>query len=414
MSTKCLMHRGGAILAGLALWLTPLVASAQFGRDSVSTRVIELAGRDAPGATLVDPVETGRLAQGQVVTRIYGLQPDRCYWFIAVGDGNIHDLDLFVRRRGVEIVRDQSSSRETVVPGGRPYCPDNVQRVQVRLLAFRGGGVYATGVYSRAEAVPADAGAGEQNVTVLLERAAARYAPGMTRNEEPVTSRLAEGENLDRELRLEGGMCYRFVAVGGPGVEDLSMTLHQGSSEVARDVADTSEAVASYCATVETPLRLRIGMAEGAGEVAWALFSGGRQHGVRTPGREATPATPIGGDGEDFLARQLRSRHGRDGQGRHGASDVMRATLRTSQDRNFPVRLEAGRCYSFIAVGTPSVRDLDLYLLDPSGMEIASETGPENHAVLETTPCPRWSGNYTLRVRVFSGYGQVAVQAFGN
>ncbi len=376
--------------------------------------MLELARRDAPAATLVGQVETGRLAQGQVVTRIYSLQPTSCYWFIAVGDGNIHDLDLFVRRRGVELVRDQGSSREAVVPGGRPFCPDSEQRVQVRLAAFRGGGVYATGVYSLAREGQADAGAGEVDVAVLLERAAARYAPGMNRSDEPVRARMAQGENLNREIRLEGGMCYRFVAVGGEGVQDLSMTLHQGSSEVARDVAEASEAVASYCATAETPVRLRIGMARGAGEIAWALFSGGRQHGVRTPGSEATPAVPIGGDEQDFLARQIRSRHGRDGQGRRGASDVMRANLRTSQDRNFPVRLEAGRCYTFIAVGTPSVRDLDLYLLDPSGMEIDSETGPDSHAVLETDPCPRWSGTYTLRLRVFAGYGQVAVQAFGN
>lgn len=414
MRNSNLRFMGSGILVALVCWLSPSRGDAQFGRDVVASRLVEVARRDAPTAAIFGEMETGRLAQGQVVTRTYRLSQGSCYWFVAVGDGNFHDLDLFVRSRGVEVVRDQSTSREAVVPGERPYCPAEDQRVQVRLLAFRGSGVYATAVYAR---VAPEGGAGGDvtlDVSTLLDRAATRYAPGMTRDGEVVTSRLAEAEDLAREVRLEGGMCYRFIAVGGAGVGDLELQVLQGSSEVARDTAPASEAVASYCATVDTPVRVRLRMARGAGEVAWAGYSGGRQHGLRRPGTEAAPVVPVGGTGDDYLARQLRSLHGRAGDGRRGASDVMRAELRTSEDRSFPVRLEAGRCYTIIAVGAPSVRDVDLYLLDPSGMEVDSDTGPDNHAVIQTSPCPRWTGNYTVRLRVFSGYGHVAVQAFGN
>jgi hypothetical protein len=231
---------------------------------------------------------------------------------------------------------------------------------------------------------------------------------------EPNVARMEQGEQMSRDLRLEGGMCYRVIAVGGEGVEDLEIQMLQGSSQVAGDNAVASEAVASYCATSVMPVRLRLRMASGAGEVAYSIFTGGSQHGVRRPGEPATATFPVGGEGDDYLARQIRSHHGRVGQGRRGASEVFRASLRTSQERSFAIPLEAGRCYTFVAVGSPSVRDLDLYFLDPNGMELASETGPENHAVLETSPCPRWSGTYTLRLRAFAGYGQIAVQAFGN
>ncbi len=398
----------------LAFWLAPVDAAAQFGRDAVTTRLLEIARRDAPSASPIGPVETGRLAQGQVATRVYRLQPGSCYWFLAVGEGNIHDIDVIVRLRGVQVVRDQASSREAVVPGERPYCPNEEQRVQVRVASARGGGIYATALYGR-EGDHAAGGTGDQaSVGALLARAADRYATGMSRQGDPTIARLAGEETMTREVRLTGGMCYRVVAVGGSGVRDLELEMLQGSSQVAGDAATASEAVASYCATADTPVRIRLTMADGQGEVAWALFSGGTQHGARREDRDVEESFPVGGERDDYLARQIRSHHGRAGEERRGASEVLRAELRTSQDHSFPVRLEAGRCYTFIAVGAPSVRDLDIYLVDPNGMEVASETGPENHAVLHTSPCPRWSGTYTVRLRVFAGYGQVAVQAFGN
>ncbi len=407
--------RHGALplsLALLGLALAPRPASAQYGRDSVASRVVEIAQRDAPGATLVGQVETGRLSQGQGAVRSYALVTGSCYWFVAAGDGNVHDVDLDVRFRGVVLARDQSSTGEAVVPGERPYCPAEAQRVQVRVTAFRGGGVYAVGVYSGAPP-PEEA---EVDMHALLDRAASRYAAGMGQAGEPRVAPMTTGEDLEQEVRLGGGRCYRFVAVGGPGVEDLELHVYQGSSEVARDAAMASEAVASYCATADTPVRVRLRMHAGRGQVAVAPYSGGRQHGTTEAGprRPSGPAVPVGGPEDDFLARQIRTHHGRVGEGRAPAGPVHRASLRTSQDRTFPVRLEAGRCYTIVAVGAPSVRDLDLYLLDPAGLEVEADTGPANHAVVQTDPCPRWDGTYTVRLRVFAGYGDVAVQAFGN
>lgn len=397
----------------LGLLAAPLPAAAQYGRDRVASRVVELAARDAPGSTLLGEVETGRLAQGQGSVRSYALVTGTCYWFVAAGDGNVHDIDLDVRFRGVEVARDQSSTGEAVVPGERPYCPGEAQRVQVRVTAFRGGGVYAVGVYSGQP----PAAEGEVDMHALLDRAASRYAAGMGQAGEPRVAPMTTGEDLEQEVSLEGGRCYRFLAVGGPGVEDLELHVYQGSSEIARDAAMASEAVASYCATAATPVRVRLRMHAGRGQIAFAPYSGGRQHEAAAavaPRRPRAPAVPVGGEEDDFLARQIRSRHGRVGEGRTPVSPVFRATLRTSQDRTFPVRLEAGRCYTVVAVGAPSVRDLDLYLLDPSGLEVESDTGPDSHAVVQTDPCPRWDGTYTVRLRAVAGYGDVAAQVFGN
>lgn len=397
-------------IAWVGLAVAPGTARAQYGRDQVASRVVELAERDAASATLVGEVETGRLSQGESAARTYQLRAGSCYWFVAAGDGNVRDVDLLVRHRGVVVVRDQSASRDAVVPGERPYCPSEDQRVQARVVAFRGGGIYAVGLYSGRP--PATKGAADMHA--LLDRAASRYATGMGQVSSPRVAPMATGEDLEQEYRLEGGMCYRFIAVGGPGVEDLELHVYQGSSEVARDAAMASEAVASYCTTAATEVRVRLRMHQGAGQIALVPYSGGRQHGASGPTKRRSKAVPVGGDRDDFLSRQIKSHHGRVGEGRTGASKVFRATLRTSQEQSFPVRLEAGRCYTFVAVGAPSVRDLDMYLQDPSGLEVASDTGPRNHAVIRMDPCPRWTGTYTVRLRVFAGYGAVALQAFGN
>lgn len=400
---------GAALVAAAMAVGAPSVARAQFGRDAVTSRVDQLASRDAADASLEGVVEYGRLAQGQDVTRAYRLQQGSCYWFIAAGDGNIHDLDLIVRNRGAVVVRDQSSTREVVVPGERPYCPPADQRVQVRVVAFRGGGSYSTALFSRAGRGEA---ASSDDVSALLERAAVRYAPGMSRATPETTTRLTQGESLNLDVQLEGGMCYRFIAVGDSHVEDLSLGVFQGSSELDRDEAVASEAVASYCSTASASVRVRLRMERGSGQVALAPFAGGSRQ--VAPRRSSQPAVEVGGERDDYLARQIQSHHSRAGDGRSGASEVLRTSLRTSQDHSFPVELEGGRCYTIIAVGSPSVRDLDLYLISPTGRELERETGPESHAVLETSPCPRFSGTFSVRLRAHAGYGSVAVQVFGN
>lgn len=403
--------RSAQVVMALVVAFIPSAAHAQYGRDAVVSRIVELANRDASSASLVGIVESGRLAQGQDVSRAYRLQAGQCYWFFGTGDGNIHDLDLMVSHRGTVVIRDQGATREVVVPGGRPYCPAEEQRVQVRVVAFRGGGMYATALYSAAGTEDAQSQAGD--IGTLLDRAATRHAAGMKRSISPTVRRLAENEDLSVEVRLTGGMCYRFVAVGGEGVEDLGLRVYQGASEIGRDDATASEATASYCATADTTVRARLQMETGSGEVAIAAYSGGRQQ-AASQSTPAQPAIPVGGEGDDYLSRQIRAHHGRVGQGRNGVSQMFRASLRASQDRAFPVRLEGGRCYTIIAVGAPSVRDLDLFLISPNGMEQERDAGPNNHAIVNTDPCPRWSGTYNIRLRVFSGYGNVAVQAFGN
>lgn len=400
------------VVVALMALVVPLEASAQFGRDAVESRVVALAERDASGAEPLGTVESGRLSQGQQVQRAYRLQAGTCYWFVGTGDGNIHDLDLLVRVRGVVVVRDQSTTRDVVVPGERPYCPSEEQRVQVRVVAFRGGGMYATAVYQQEGNAAAATPAGI-NVTELLDRAAVRYAPGMGQAAVPTLSRMANCDDMTVEQQLEGGMCYRFIAVGGDGVRDLGLQIFQGSSELDADEATASEAVASYCATATTTVRIRLRMLRGSGEIALAPYAGGARH-VSRRRPDSGPAVAVGGEGDDYLARQLRAHHSRAGQGRSGVSEVFRANLRTSQDQSFPVRLEGGRCYTFIAVGSPSIRDLDLYYIDTSGMERQHDTGPESHAIISTDPCPRWTGTYSIRVRARAGYGPIAVQAFGN
>lgn len=137
---------------------------------------------------------------------------------------------------------------------------------------------------------------------------------------------------------------------------------------------------------------------------AAALGSGGETTAGQGPLR-------VGGTGYDYVSEQLRARHPAEGEGRAPVTDVLRARLDTSASADFAVSLEGGSCYVVLGVGVPSVRDLELSLIDEFGTTRAEDDVRDAFPSLRL--CPRVDADWTVRLRVFEGYGSVGAQVFG-
>lgn len=118
---------------------------------------------------------------------------------------------------------------------------------------------------------------------------------------------------------------------------------------------------------------------------------------------------PVGGSENDYVGNQIRALM-RDRVGVRALIPAIRVNLATNQSREIPLSLTAGRCVELVAVGVPSVLDLDMALSDPAGHRVAEDRG---HRPMESIRyCPSYSGTYRLTVRMFSGFGLTGIQAF--
>jgi len=83
----------------------------------------------------------------------------------------------------------------------------------------------ATAPPATTTAVPPAASA--QVVAALLAPLAAKDAPGMQPEGQPLTAQLAEGQHTDMTVSMQAGKCYTIIGVSTPGVgvKDLKMSL---------------------------------------------------------------------------------------------------------------------------------------------------------------------------------------------
>ena len=126
-----------------------------------------------------------------------------------------------------------------------------------------------------------------------------------------------------------------------------------------------------------------------------------------SPGPDVAPP----GGGDDTLAARMSELHARFGQGRPPLSEMQRATLGTSETQDFNIELVRGGCYTIIGAGTPQVSDLDLFLFDPNGAQVAVDQETDNFPVI--SHCAAASGVFRVQAKVYAGSGEFAVQLFG-
>ena len=246
------------------------------------------------------------------------------------------------------------------------------------------------------------AGAREGTVAARLAEAAAK-TPGLRRLGEPFTGTLGQRGAASFEVSLPEASCYEILGVGGEGVQDLTLLVLVDGVEVAADRISGVRPAVGWCAPKPVQAVIKVAMYGGAGPFAVGVYT-------RSAG--AAAAEVVGGGESDFVANRIRQLHAQFGMGRAAVTAVVRGNLQEGDENAFEVKVAAGRCYTVIAVANPSVKDIDVVIVDRKGAEVQRDASRAGFAVVSAPRCPRGDGQVTVRIRAASGSGQFGAQLF--
>lgn len=106
---------------------------------------------------------------------------------------------------------------------------------------------------------------------------AKKYAPGFVASGPVIHGQLSEGARSDHLLVLRAGHCYRVVAAGGEGVEDLDLVLFdpndvQTQQDPAEDRFPVLGLQTEICPSANGAYRLQAVMYKGAGAFVARLY----------------------------------------------------------------------------------------------------------------------------------------------
>ena len=219
-----------------------------------------------------------------------------------------------------------------------------------------------------------------------------------------------EGRGVALPFDLPRGRCTTLVTLGGGSIRELELTLYDGDGrEVAIDAARGEAGLVHACPTERegqgsAPHHLVARPGVGDGAIVLAAFVTSPSDGEGFDALFQGVLAPIAPffDAEEALAGVRASLRER---GLRPDSEPAFATLAEGQARRVPVRLEEGRCYVVAARSGDGVRDVDLFLYDEGGAEVARDLGADAEPRIEH--CPRAAGRGTLELRVFEGAGAV-------
>lgn len=219
----------------------------------------------------------------------------------------------------------------------------------------------------------------------VVEQQAALSAPGAPRLGDYLAGAAkGDGDHADYFVTLDASHCYVFSGVGGRGVKRLYLYLwNPKDSRVATEKPERSMATLRHCPESSGSYHLQAKVDEGDGVFAVGVYT--------TDGDGRIPADPRAAI--IAQANQVAAGAALVGDMFHGTGD------RT----DWAVALSAGRCYWFIGAGAPGVRQLYLYLWDPSNKRITESRTPNAYAVVGH--CPTITGMHKVQAKVHRGSG---------
>lgn len=422
-------------------------ASAQYGTAYLTRRLGELQAQYAVGMNLWGPTQTGSLRRGARRSYDFVLPSGACYKFIAVGDGDVVDLDLHVRKGTQEVARDTATDNFPVAS----HCTTDEARVSVEIHVVNGRGEFAFGVYqgppgslpltqvsspgqspqpvapgaqivvpspvpSPAPApAPARPQAPADPLGQRLWELSQTFAPGSVLFGQWHKGALSRGDERDFFWNLQPGHCYTVIAVGSPSATDLDLYLFDPNRRrVTSDRERNNFPHLTHCASLPGAYRVEVKMYRGDGPFAVGVFDqtgGGAPAPAPIPRPVAPAPAPAPAPAGDPLVQRLAELAPTFAPGQAAVSPVLRGALETHGRQDFPINLQAGHCYTVIGVGAPSATDLDLYLFDPNNDRKTSDR--ERNNMPHITHCAGLPGPYRVRVQMYRGSGPFVIQIFG-
>jgi hypothetical protein len=116
----------------------------------------------------------------------------------------------------------------------------------------------------------------------------------------------------------------------------------------------------------------------------------------------------------DFVSYNMTMRARQFASGMVPVTQLFRSSMGQGQREFVTVTTAPGRCYRIIGVGGPGVQDLDLRMRDMSGNVVDQDVATDNFPVLGLNRqlCPTWTGTFQIEIIMYSGGGEIGVQAF--
>jgi hypothetical protein len=240
-----------------------------------------------------------------------------------------------------------------------------------------------------------------------LDKAAKKFAAKMEPVGETHLGYLEKSTSKRIKIQIDRARCYKFVAVGGNEVTNLSITVNAHGKEVASDRISGDTPAVEWC----SPGRLKA-------FVALTIHGDkGDTFGLRVYGEKdevTKTAQPIGGTDKSFISNRIRQMYGQFGKNRRPSSAVLKGNLSTGKKKNYEIKLDAGHCYTILSAGNPSVRNLDILLFDPENRNLERDESKNSFPILETQPCIRASGKHVIQIYMHTGFGQFGFQIFSD
>lgn len=392
---------------GLSALTSPAIAAP----DGLSGRVEQLAlARGASAERLAE--KHGKLAKNGFNTLPLKLAAKQCVVIAASVDDTVPDVALSVEVKGGPTLSDETSD-----PGAAlRYCAGAAEEMLTARVRSERATRFSLGIWSvaSAEGAAADAGAASEpskselpppSLAKRLQLWSAKRAVGLAAmtpvREEDVSSQ----ELRKREVVLAADQCYRVVAVGDPPATELEISLSDAKGSSVATSKGKLEVVLpdanSLCPKTGGTYTVNVRALGGGSRVAWQLVGGA------DPELEAR--FPIGGKGNQLVANRMRDIH-RNQAAKAPVMAFETGQLGTAEVHTSNFDVVGGHCYLAVAAGVPSLRALDLEVVDQRGHSVARSQEQNSISILQV--CADLSGRWTLNAKAFKGYGAFGVQVF--
>jgi hypothetical protein len=227
-------------------------------------------------AERLGPMHTGRLRPSQARSFGVRLPPGKCFVVVGKGGPGIDNLDVRLLLGRSVLARDTETSAGAVAR----WCSGDTQvAARLSVSAFRGSGQFAAAIYAREPAVAQREEAELTGETALTRLASLVAQRGGDMRPVTVATResLHEGQRLERIVTLSPGRCYRVLAAGERGVDDLDVALiDPGGATLQRDASDdalpTLGVVSPLCPATPGEYRVVLHLESGEGAFAWQVL----------------------------------------------------------------------------------------------------------------------------------------------
>lgn len=221
---------------------------------------------------------------------------------------------------------------------------------------------------------------------------------------------VLEDRGVAWPLDLAVGTCSTFVALGGGAIRDLAFTLYDSEGEeAASDTVEAEGGLLHVCPRAEgvtQPYYLVLDAQEGAGAVMVAHFESQLGEGDGFDGLfegVLAPRVPFR-DVEEHLARSRTALRAR---GFEPVDAPLLARVTEGALVRQRVQMTGGRCYVAIGRSGEGLDDIDLFLFDSAGVEVARDLRADAEPSIEH--CPEAPARATVELRAFEGAGAVGV-----